>query len=87
MMEIKRGDVFRTASLRTKMFRAGETKPALTADFSAGRGNSFVCLFLGSVKDGVDLDQPEVLLNSLGWVYDPERAQQALDEAFSEEAE
>lgn len=69
------------------MFRAGETKPALTADFSAGRGNSFVCLFLGSVKDGVDLDQPEVLLNSLGWVYDPERAQQALDEAFSEEAE
>lgn len=73
MYTINSGDIIQTASLRAKMFREGETKAAMTLDYSAGRGNSFVCLFLGSVKDGTEIN-PEAILNALGWKFEDEES-------------
>ncbi len=86
MLNLQPGDVIRTSTLKAKMFDKDNPKPIMVLDYSAGRGNAFVCLFLGAVRDGAE-PTAEMRLNALGWVYDPERAQALFDESKDEEAE
>ena len=84
--EIKVGDVIRQSSFNSKYFEEGDKKPYLEMTFNAGRGKTFVTLLLGTVTNEKKPPKPDVLLNRLGWVYDPGRANSEL-EAWTESVE
>ncbi len=76
---VERGDLIRTTSFVTNYYNTGETKPALSVTYSAGRGNEFLCVLLGKTTKGREISVDD-LLHTMGWVFDPDKADKILKE-------